>query len=276
MTRASACGSSWLSVESRRVALATIATPSRADAPRRRPVAAVRHATAAEAPATHWAGRQKARAALASATRLMSESDRASFAAYDVEFVVEISRCRAPLHRSTTHAVRHAADVELYSSTALQSALHLYSSTALYTLHPLHPPSGCHEDRRPRRRWTDANSLSDSHSRLSYWSYRKSAVREPPARRRRERCHEGSRWRPSPGSLAQPTTLRDRRPIVMSLSRTGAPLEVMFIDSKALLIAKGGKGTLDPHACNPRATAHHCSARDTVAGPTPIAIHRRT
>ena len=142
MTRASACGSSWLSVESRRVALATIATPSRADAPRRRPVAAVRHATAAEAPATHWAGRQKARAALASATRLMSESDRASFAAYDVEFVVEISRCRAPLHRSTTQAPRHAADVELYSSTALQSALHLYSSTALYTLHPLHPPSG--------------------------------------------------------------------------------------------------------------------------------------
>ena len=142
ITRASACGSSWLSVESRRVALATIATPSRADAPRRRPVAAVRHATAAEASATHWAGRQKARAALASATRLMSESDRASFAAYDVEFVVEISRCRAPLHRSTTEALRPAADVELYSSTALQSALHLYSSTALYTLHPLHPPSG--------------------------------------------------------------------------------------------------------------------------------------
>ena len=144
MTRASACGSSWLSVESRRVALATIATPSRADAPRRRPVAAVRHAIAAEAPATHWAGRQKARAALASATRLMSESDRASFAAYDVEFVVEISRCRAPLHRSTTEALSPAADVELYSSTALQSALHLYSSTALYTLHPLHPPSGSH------------------------------------------------------------------------------------------------------------------------------------
>ena len=45
------------------------------------------------------------------------------------------------LHRSTTHAVRPAPDVELYSSTALQSALHLYSSTALYTLHPLHPPS---------------------------------------------------------------------------------------------------------------------------------------
>merc|ERR1711938_197327 len=71
----------------------------------------------------------------------MSESDRASFAAYDVEFVVEISRCRAPLHRSTTQALRPAADVELYSSTALQSALHLYISTALYTLHPLHPPS---------------------------------------------------------------------------------------------------------------------------------------
>ena len=46
------------------------------------------------------------------------------------------------LHRSTTQALRPAADVELYSSTALQSALHLYSSTALYTLHPLHPPSG--------------------------------------------------------------------------------------------------------------------------------------
>ena len=142
MTRASACGSSWLSVESRRVALATIATPSRADAPRRRPVAAVRHATAAEAPPTHWAGRQKARAALASATRLMSESDRASFAAYDVEFVVEISRCRAPLHRSTTHPLRPAADVELYSSTALQSALtslQLYSAlhTTLYILYTL-------------------------------------------------------------------------------------------------------------------------------------------
>ena len=67
-----------------------------------------------------------------------------------------------------------------------------------------------------------------------------------------------------------------RRWRLRSLSRTGAPLEVMFIDSKALLIAKGGKGTLDPHACNPRAAAHHCSARDTVAGPTPIAIHRRT
>ena len=139
MTRASACGSSWLSVESRRVALATIATPSRADAPRRRPVAAVRHAIAAEAPATHWAGRQKARAALASATRLMSESDRASFAAYDVEFVVEISRCRAPLHRSTTEALSPAADVELYSSTGstslqLYSALHSTSSTPSLSL----------------------------------------------------------------------------------------------------------------------------------------------
>ena len=130
---------------------------------------------------------------------------------------------------------------------------------------------GCHEDRRPRRRWTDANSLSDSHSRLSYWSYRKSAVREPPARRRRERCHEGSRWRPSPGSLAQPTTLRDRRPIVMSLSRTGAPLEVMSTHRfQSIVNCKGGKGPSTP-ACNPRATAHHCSARDAVAGPTPNA-----
>ena len=46
-----------------------------------------------------------------------------------VEFVVEISRCRAPLHRSTTQALRPAADVELYSSRALQRSL--YSSTAL-------------------------------------------------------------------------------------------------------------------------------------------------
>ena len=64
----------------------------------------------------------------------MSESDRASFAAYHVEFVVEISRCRAPLHRSTTQALRSAADVEL----ELYSALHLYSSTALYTLYILY------------------------------------------------------------------------------------------------------------------------------------------
>ncbi len=132
MTRASACGSSWLSVESRRVALATIATPSRADAPRRRPVAAVRHATAAEAPATHWAGRQKARAALASATRLMSESDRASFAAYHVEFVVEISRCRAPLHRSTSdsHTSSRAGcrALQLYSAPERSTSLQLYSA----------------------------------------------------------------------------------------------------------------------------------------------------
>ena len=95
--------------------------------------------TAAEAPPTHWAGRQKARAALASATRLMSESDRASFAPYDVEFVVEISRCRAPLHRSTTHAVRPVADVELYSSTALYSAPERSTSLQLYSaLHSIY------------------------------------------------------------------------------------------------------------------------------------------
>ena len=35
------------------------------------------------------------------------------------------------------------------------------------------------------------------------------AVREPLAGGERE-CHEGSRWRPSPGSLAQPTTLLPR------------------------------------------------------------------
>ena len=35
------------------------------------------------------------------------------------EFVVEISRCRAPLHRSTSASLCPAPDVELYSSTAL-------------------------------------------------------------------------------------------------------------------------------------------------------------
>ena len=35
------------------------------------------------------------------------------------------------LHRSTSDSHRHAPGVELYSSTALQSALHLYISTAL-------------------------------------------------------------------------------------------------------------------------------------------------
>ena len=36
---------------------------------------------------------------------------------------------------------RHERLIRVDSSTVLQSALHLYSSTALYTLHPLHPPS---------------------------------------------------------------------------------------------------------------------------------------
>ena len=53
------------------------------------------------------------------------------------------------LHRSTGDSHRPAADVELYSSTALSGALQRSTSlqlyTALYTLHPLHPlhpPSG--------------------------------------------------------------------------------------------------------------------------------------
>ena len=61
---------------------------------------------------------------------------RASFAAYDVEFVVEISRCRAPLQRSTTEALRPAADVELYGSTALYISTALQRS-ALYILYTL-------------------------------------------------------------------------------------------------------------------------------------------
>ena len=48
-------------------------------------------------------------------------------------FVVEISRCRAPLHRSTTEAVRHAVDVELYSFTLLYSAPERSTSLQLYS-----------------------------------------------------------------------------------------------------------------------------------------------
>ena len=48
----------------------------------------------------------------------------------------EISRCRAPLHRSRTAAHRHAPDVELYSSTALSSSTALQRST-LYILYTL-------------------------------------------------------------------------------------------------------------------------------------------
>jgi len=53
----------------------------------------------------------------------------------EIQFVVEISRCRAPLHRSTSDSHRPAPDVELYSSTALQRALYISTalSTALYT-----------------------------------------------------------------------------------------------------------------------------------------------
>jgi len=46
-----------------------------------------------------------------------------------VEFVVEISRCRAPPRRSTTEAPRHAADVELYRSPALYISTSLQRST---------------------------------------------------------------------------------------------------------------------------------------------------
>ena len=56
---------------------------------------------------------------------------RASFAAYDVEFVVEISRCRAPLHRSTCIALSRAGC----------RALQLYSALQRSTLYFLYTPS---------------------------------------------------------------------------------------------------------------------------------------
>ena len=56
---------------------------------------------------------------------------------------------------------------------------------------------------------TESTKTVDGRKLLGYMSYH--------ALSRAQRCHEGSRWRPSLGSLAQPTTLvpRDRRPIVM-------------------------------------------------------------
>ena len=77
---------------------------------------------------------------------------------YDVEFVVEISRCRAPLHRSTTQAVRPAADVELYSATALYSSTALQRST-LYILYTL-------PQERPAR-WRSLYFMVSSSDRLT-------------------------------------------------------------------------------------------------------------
>ena len=142
MTRAGACWSSWLSVESRRVALATIATPSRADAPRRRPVAAVRHATAAEAPAPPIgrADRRPGQQWQVQRASCRRATVRASFAAHDahahahdvvvvVEFVVEISRCRAPL-RSTS--LYNGGSSSRGGCRALQLYIALQRSRALY------------------------------------------------------------------------------------------------------------------------------------------------
>ena len=73
-----------------------------------------------------------------------------------------------------------------------------------------------------RRPWTDVNSLVHTHGCSTGHIKSRPSASPGRARRRRDRCHEGSRWRPSPGSLAQQTTLlpRDRRPIVMNM-RTG-------------------------------------------------------
>ena len=57
---------------------------------------------------------------------------------------------------------------------------------------------------------TESTKTVDGRKLLGYVSYHTLS--------RAQGCHERSRWRPSPGSLAQPTTLlpRDRRPIVIS------------------------------------------------------------
>ena len=108
----------------------------------------------------------------------MSESDRASFAAYHVEFVVEISRCRAPLHRSTTQAHRPAADAELYSSTALQ----LYSSTALQLYSALHSTSSTPSLRVSGRVEAERAGARDGHLALRLADDLQLAAR--PSRRR--------------------------------------------------------------------------------------------
>ena len=74
-----------------------------------------------------------------------------SFAAYGVEFVVEILRCRAPLHRSTSDSHRHAPDVELYTALQRSPALQLYS--ALHSTSSTPPPSAgpAATATRPRR-----------------------------------------------------------------------------------------------------------------------------
>ena len=65
-----------------------------------------------------------------------------------VELAVELLRCRALYNASTAHTVSHAPTAELYSYTALYSALPLYSYTALYTLQHS-TPSLCFIQARP-------------------------------------------------------------------------------------------------------------------------------
>ena len=59
--------------------------------------------------------------------------------------------CRA----STTNSTTKSRSTSLYNAPASSRggcrALHLYSSTALYTLHPLHPPSLSHDREPPSR-----------------------------------------------------------------------------------------------------------------------------
>ena len=98
----------------------------------------------------------------------------------DVEFVVDISRCRAPLHRSTTQAHRHAADVELYSSTALYSALQRSTSLQLYSA--LHSTSSTPS----LSTWAGALRLYMARTAPSVSSARRKAIRPPACAARAE------------------------------------------------------------------------------------------
>ena len=103
------------------------------------------------------------------------------------------------LQCSTSASLCPAPDVELYSSTALQSALHLYSSTALYTLHPLHPPSGGidppFEASATEASATEASATEASANEASANEKKKKSSRPPPAL-----------------ASAQPSALRPRPP----------------------------------------------------------------
>ena len=158
----------WVAGASAAVACLTAATGRRLGASARLGVAIVASATRLDSTLSQelphalarvmaHATRSNARlaSARANATVLRSRQSTGGFAVEPLQPTLQQNRA---LHRSTTQALRPAADVELYSSTALQRSTALQLS-ALYTLHPLHPPSGPLR-KAPRSRRTHRRGLS--------------------------------------------------------------------------------------------------------------------